>query len=161
MIRLQQFSMHTTRCWKISSNVLHCLAQYENTLCKRCFWLCYTRHMKTKTVAVILLLTFFALTVFLLTRELPFEIFNLVEGFTWLTLALFVLAAARLIGKKYAAPAWFTVIVLLLFSTSDFIEVTTGAYWQPWWLLGLNVFCVFGLVGALTWFSFLYFRKKA
>ena len=109
--------------------------------------------MKTKAAAVLSLITFFTLTVILLTQELGFELFNLLEGFTWLALALFVLTASQLISKKYKCAALFTVVILALFSVSDFLEVTTGAYWQPWWLLGLNSLCILGIVGALAWFA--------
>jgi len=34
---------------------------------------------------------------------------------------------------------------LILFGVSDIIEVSTGAFWRPWWLLALKGTCLIGM----------------
>ena len=41
-----------------------------------------------------------------------------------------------------------TAIDLVLFGISDYIEARTGAWWDPVWLLIMNVACIAGFVFA-------------
>jgi hypothetical protein len=38
----------------------------------------------------------------------------------------------------------------VLFGASDLIEVRTGAWWRPWWLLAWKAACVFALIVLLV-----------
>ena len=43
---------------------------------------------------------------------------------------------------------------LTLFGLSDIVEIQTGAWWQPWWLLVWKGACISGLVLLLwIWYS--------
>jgi hypothetical protein len=33
-------------------------------------------------------------------------------------------------------------IILILFGISDFVEMVSGAWWQPWWLLVWKALCI-------------------
>jgi hypothetical protein len=41
-------------------------------------------------------------------------------------------------------------LMFLLFGLSDVVEVRSGAWWRPWWLLVWKAFCVLMMVGLLT-----------
>ncbi|TBR18082.1 hypothetical protein EPO15_15615 [bacterium] len=75
-------------------------------------------------------------------------LYNLCEVLLWGTAAavMFVRSSReegpmRRLGKKTSA-------VLAVFSLTDVIEIKTGAWWDPWWLLTLKSACVVALVGA-------------
>gem|GEM_PF-3089523 len=42
-------------------------------------------------------------------------------------------------------------VFLALFGVSDFVEVHTGAWWRPWWLLAWKGDCIFALAGIYVW----------
>ena len=46
--------------------------------------------------------------------------------------------------KKRSTKAYgiLLAIILILFGISDFVEMATGAWWQPWWLLAWKGLCV-------------------
>lgn len=76
----------------------------------------------------------------------PEQLFNWFEAALWAIMSVLVLAiGARRVraGRSrhqrlhlIAAPT------LLLFGISDVIEVHTGAWWTPWWLLLLKGACL-------------------
>ncbi|GBE16551.1 hypothetical protein BMS3Abin15_00372 [bacterium BMS3Abin15] len=94
----------------------------------------------------------FVLTAVLLLFELDSKTFNFIEGIYWLTLGVFVLTLLKATPHKYKRLALFTSLILILFSITDFIEIGTGAYWIPWWLLVWNIICVSGLILSLAWY---------
>jgi hypothetical protein len=72
---------------------------------------------------------------------------NLIEGIFWSGIGLgFVISmvapAAR--GDKAVAAAAF-----VLFGLSDFVEMQTGAWWSPRWLLAWKAACLALMVGLL------------
>ena len=76
--------------------------------------------------------------------------FNLVEGFWWLGLGIGLLFIPTV--SKYHKAALAT--ILILFGMSDFVEMSTGAWWRPWWLLAWKGFCVAaGLICILLIFK--------
>lgn len=79
---------------------------------------------------------------------------NLLEGCLWIALALGLLiyAALRSRLRSLALPA----VALIAFGCSDFVEMTTGAWWRPWWLLLWKAACVLTLAAALV----LHYRKR-
>ena len=41
--------------------------------------------------------------------------------------------------------SWMAALVFLLFGASDLVEIETGAWWRPWWLLVWKAICVLAL----------------
>ena len=73
-------------------------------------------------------------------------VFNFWEGWFWIGLGAGVLVASMVRQKRVG---WFFVAlggVLVLFGFSDFVEMRTGAWYRPWWLLGWKSCCVVGMV---------------
>jgi len=107
----------------------------------------------SKIIILIIILTIFiALTAGLLLFDLDFKTFNFVEGINWLILGIFFLTLSKIIPQKYKKLALFTSLILILFGITDFIEIRTGAYWIPWWLLVWNIFCVSGIILSTVWY---------
>jgi hypothetical protein len=83
--------------------------------------------------------------------------FNFVEGLFWIILAILIgtrsFKAAPILQKIYFAAG----IILLAFGCSDFVEMRTGAWWRPWWLLVWKGGCLTGFVLLLVWY---YLLKK-
>lgn len=73
-------------------------------------------------------------------------IFNWVEGVWWIGLGIWMLVRARGGWRK---ETWLAGIVVL-FGISDFAEVFTGAWWQPWWLLAWKAGCLISGAVVLT-----------
>jgi len=72
---------------------------------------------------------------------------NYVEAAVWF---LFALRYALQAQRKALPPLlrrwnWIVVGLFILFGFSDGVEVQTGGWWKPWWLLLWKGFCVFGL----------------
>ncbi len=43
----------------------------------------------------------------------------------------------------------FAAVSFILFGLTDFVEMRTGAWWHPWWLLAWKGGCVAVMVGLL------------
>lgn len=72
-------------------------------------------------------------------------VFNQAEAGLWFVIALVLVVRLRMpLPWRWLLPAAFAV-----FGVSDLIEVQTGAWWQPWWLLVIKAACV--LVFLLAW----------
>ena len=73
--------------------------------------------------------------------------FNAIEGIFWLTLAaVFLLIAWRRrqnTGLLIAAGLLFAA-----FGLSDFVEIHTGGWYKPWWLLAWKASNLAGLAGV-------------
>lgn len=67
-------------------------------------------------------------------------LFNLAEAFWWMGLGVWVLLSKNLLAKHHYKIT--LSIVLIFFGISDFVEMTTGAWWRPHWLLAWKVLCV-------------------
>lgn len=67
--------------------------------------------------------------------------FNLVEGVFWIVLGIEVLLGklVTIIPYKFAVG-----VILVIFGISDFVEISTEAWWQPWWLLVWKGLCIVG-----------------
>ncbi len=70
------------------------------------------------------------------------QYFNFFEGILWFIIGFIIFRKSR--DKRYL-PIQKTLFVLslffYLFGVSDFIEMSTGAWWRPWWLLLMKVSC--------------------
>ena len=98
-----------------------------------------------------------SLTQLLLTAERPaFETtthktFNLVEAFIWIGIGIVLLWKSRSF-ERVRSPAILAGVTFILFGVSDFIEIRTGSWFEPVWLLSWNVACVASLVSCLIWY---------
>ncbi|MCE5186101.1 MAG: hypothetical protein LLF76_08270 [Planctomycetaceae bacterium] len=66
-------------------------------------------------------------------------IFNLVEGLWWIGLGIFILTFRNRASRKHMITL---ALVLICFGLSDFIEIWSGAWWQPLWLLAVKAMCL-------------------
>jgi len=77
--------------------------------------------------------------------ETVFQTANYIEAGLLGAIGLFflvrVLARQRL--RRVCAVA---AVTFLLFGVSDIVEVETGAWWRPWWLLGWKAACVLSML---------------
>ncbi|MDY6913703.1 MAG: hypothetical protein SVT52_04520 [Planctomycetota bacterium] len=76
---------------------------------------------------------------------------NLVEGIFWLGIAACFLVSCLWPGRhrtKYIATANFAA-----FGCSDFVEVHTGMWWRPWWLLVWKGVCIVIMAVQLFWYA--------
>jgi hypothetical protein len=83
--------------------------------------------------------------------------FNFIEGIWWigLGLSIFPFRFSYSIIRKYRLPLCAT---LILFGISDFVEMATGAWWQPWWLLVWKTLCI---VLGIIFIIFIYKEKNS
>ena len=72
--------------------------------------------------------------------------FNFLEALFWLAVAAGFLRAAVKSKAGNAGVLYLAAFVLALFGMSDFVEVETGAWWRPWWLLVWKGTCLVTLV---------------
>jgi hypothetical protein len=79
-----------------------------------------------------------------------FETLNYIEAALWgvIGVVLFAFAAGRAGARRRRAAV--AAGTFVLFGVSDVIEVRTGAWWRPWWLLAWKAACVFSLVVLLV-----------
>ena len=77
------------------------------------------------------------------------QIFNLCEGIMWVVIAL-ILAIKAVKQRKYRRFSIWASVSFLLFGISDFIEMKTGAWWEPWPLLLLKAICVASFLACLV-----------
>ena len=82
---------------------------------------------------------------------IPFnpKTFNLCEGIVWLILAIVIYFFPLFRDEKNNRGRGLS-LFLIFFGISDFIEMNTGAWWKPWWLLIWKAICLGGIVFLLT-----------
>ena len=85
----------------------------------------------------------------MLTKLDGLATFNLVESLVWFSFgtALLVAALFRPPGFRYGIVAG---LAFLAFGASDLVEMQTGAWFRPWWLLLWKATCVTVLVGTFA-----------
>lgn len=67
-------------------------------------------------------------------------VFNQFEAGFWFLIALLLVLFYR---RKLPRPwVWLLPVAFAVFGASDVIEVETGAWWRPWWLLVVKAACV-------------------
>ena len=74
-----------------------------------------------------------------------FEIANYAEAALWFAIALY--CATRAIATRRSS-LWLLTVALLLFGISDIVEVQTGAWYRPWWLLAWKAACVLAILSV-------------
>lgn len=73
---------------------------------------------------------------------------NLLEALLWIGIAAGFLVGMA--GPAHRGTKALAAIAFLAFGLSDLVEMRTGAWWEPWWLLLWKVSCVLALVGLLA-----------
>ena len=80
------------------------------------------------------------------------SLFNQIEAALWFVLAF---VTWGIWGTSSIRARWLSV-ALVAFAASDLVEVKTGAWWNPWWLL----VCKGGCIAAMVWLALPLLRKK-
>ena len=84
------------------------------------------------------------------SAESVFCTFNLAEGILWIAIGLgFLVAATRRPHRRLKLA---TCLLFLAFGLSDFVEIHTGGWYKPWWLLVWKGLTVCGLVAVFVVF---------
>ncbi len=83
------------------------------------------------------------------------SVFNYIESVFWIIISLILFLKTR--GKIKVKPEvrYIAVISFFLFGISDIIEVQSGAWWTPWWLLLLKFICILSFI-----FCFVQYKKS-
>ena len=83
--------------------------------------------------------------------------FNALEGALWMLLAGVAYIVYRLVSPRYNKISIVSMVLLLLFGISDFLEIGVGNFLEPdlWWLFAWKVACVIGLVAVFVWYVWL------
>ncbi len=80
-----------------------------------------------------------------------FETINYIEAALWDIIGLcFLVVASR--RSEYRSRCVLLGIVFIAFGGSDVVEVQTGAWWRPWWLLVWKASCLAVMVEAAVWY---------
>lgn len=74
------------------------------------------------------------------------SIFNYFEAGLWFTIALTVFFRSKNLQPDLKRLGTIVSISFILFSFSDIVEASTGAWWRPLWLLGLKGLCILSFV---------------
>jgi len=76
------------------------------------------------------------------------EWFNAGEAALWLVVAVACAVNSRRAVGARRPLALIAAIAFALFAGSDLVEISTGAWWSPWWLLAWKTACVAMLLGC-------------
>jgi hypothetical protein len=76
-------------------------------------------------------------------------VFNYAEAAFWWTFALVFAFRAFRFGAQWRRDQLILALAFAGFGFSDWLEVGTGAWWRPWWLLALKAICLLVIVRAL------------
>lgn len=79
-------------------------------------------------------------------------IFNCAEGAFWLILGVMFFLRKKKIRSELRKPYLVAAITFILFSGTDFVEMGTGAWYDPPWLLAWNLLCVASLILCFFWY---------
>jgi hypothetical protein len=74
------------------------------------------------------------------------ETFNYFEAGLWFTFALVIFLRRNNPNVELKKLAVILSISFAVFSISDIIEASTGAWWRPLWLLALKASCIFSFI---------------
>lgn len=78
-----------------------------------------------------------------------FQWANYVEAGFWLLCAAFVLLTNRNDSVRRRSRIVLAA-ALAAFGVSDVVEVQTGAWWKPWWLLGWKGLCLIVILATIA-----------
>ena len=79
---------------------------------------------------------------------------NVFEVFWWTGCGIVVLVQTLRAGRVHRGRGYVLAATFVLFGLSDVVELQTGAWWRPWWLLAWKAACIAVLVSvAIRWRS--------
>jgi hypothetical protein len=73
---------------------------------------------------------------------------NVFEVVWWTGCGVVVLVKTLRAGNVPRGRGYFVAATFVLFGLSDVVELQTGAWWRPWWLLVWKAACIIVLVDA-------------
>ncbi|MEO2016686.1 MAG: hypothetical protein ABGZ53_20205 [Fuerstiella sp.] len=77
-------------------------------------------------------------------------VFNAFETLLWTCIAVVLfLNATR--QKEARGRSTLAALTFLIFAGSEIIEMQTGAWWRPWWLLVWKAVCIVTLVAVAVY----------
>ncbi|MFQ5489368.1 MAG: hypothetical protein ACE5GE_01495 [Phycisphaerae bacterium] len=79
-----------------------------------------------------------------------FQTANYLEAALWCVIGLGCAFVGRHRAGRVRRRLFMAVPLFLLFGLSDVVEVYTGAWWHPWWLLVWKACCIAGLLALLA-----------
>ena len=68
--------------------------------------------------------------------------FNFWEAWLWFACAGVLALRALPAGRPHRQLSVYAALAFLLFGLSDLVEIRTGAWWRPWWLLTWKGACL-------------------
>jgi len=91
-----------------------------------------------------------------LLAEAFFENINRAEGALWVLIAAGFAVRAAFAKGVLRRRCILAIPIFFCFGLSDFVEVHTGAWWRPWWLLAWKAACIAGML----WLFYDYMRRR-
>ncbi len=79
-----------------------------------------------------------------------FEVGNYCEAGLWAAIAVCFLCFALRRPGAVRGRLFLVALTFLAFGASDVVEVRTGAWWRPWWLLAWKAACLAVLLWQLV-----------
>ena len=89
-------------------------------------------------------------------RLLMHEIGNIIEAVFWGVIALVFARWALAMTGNERRTGVIASVAIALFGLSDVVEVYTGAWWRPWWLLTWKGLCI----GVFAWLLYGHYRDR-
>lgn len=81
-----------------------------------------------------------------------YSYFNFLEALFWISIGC-VFAFRALFFKTTPTKLYLiSAVNFLLFGCSDFVEIQTGTWYKPWWLLLWKSICILGFVFIYAWY---------
>jgi hypothetical protein len=74
---------------------------------------------------------------------------NLIEAGVWFLIAVVLAVHASRRDPRLRPTLFLLAVGLAVFGITDLVEVQTGAWWRPWWLLIWKASCVVTLLTGL------------
>ncbi|MCB1099535.1 MAG: hypothetical protein KDN22_28450 [Verrucomicrobiae bacterium] len=84
------------------------------------------------------------------------DLVNGIEIFVWITIAVVIAGRAAIAARR---DYWLPAFAFLAFGISNAVEMTTGAWWKPWWLLVWKVACLV-VISRFFWLAYRQRPKK-
>lgn len=82
---------------------------------------------------------------------------NAFEVVWWIGCGVFVFVKSLRAESPHRGRGLLSAVTLVLFGLSDVVELQTGAWWRPWWLLAGKAGCIAILVTCAA----IHFRGRA
>ncbi len=76
----------------------------------------------------------------------PLSMFNAVEAGWWLLCAGLIASRGQRIRGLTLRLRVLLCLFFIAFAVTDVVEISTGAWWHPRWLMWANIGCVIGIL---------------